>query len=91
MLKFNCNNSKIIIDNLYEIYNNMKVTRILKQRELENTEKVSKQYKEVSKLLNTIVDNIKEGALVKDDLQKNKTEKYIIEDFIDCIKFYDEN
>lgn len=23
------------------------------------------------------------------DLQKNKTEKYIIEDFIDCIKYYD--
>ena len=75
MLKFNCNNSKIIIDNLYEIYNNMKVTRILKQRELENTEKVSKQYKEVSKLLNTIVDNIKEGALVKDDLQKKLREE----------------
>lgn len=70
MLKFDCKHSKIIVDNLYEIYNNMKITRILKQRELENTEKVSKQYKEVSKLLNTIVDNIKEGALVKDDSQK---------------------
>lgn len=75
MLKFNCNNSKVIIDNLYEIYNNMKVTRILKQRELENTEKVSKQYKEVSKLLNTIVDNIKEGSLVKDDSQKKLREE----------------
>ena len=53
----------------------MKVTRILKQRELENTEKVSKQYKEVSKLLNTIVDNIKEGAIVKDDLQKKLREE----------------
>lgn len=70
MLKFDCKHSKIIVDNLYEIYNNMKITRILKQRELENTEKVSKQYKEVSKLLNTIVDNIKEGALIKDDSQK---------------------
>lgn len=30
-------------------------------------------------------------GVIKDDLQKNKTEKYIIEDFIDCIKFYDEN
>lgn len=70
MLKFDCKHSKIIVDNLYEIYNNMKITRILKQRELENTEKVSKQYKEVSKLLNTIVDNIKEGALVNDDSQK---------------------
>ncbi len=70
MLKFDCNHAKIIIDNIYDIYNNMKITRILKQRELENTEKVSRQYKEVSKLLNTIVDNIREGALVKDDSQK---------------------
>lgn len=70
MLKFDCKHSKIIIDNLYEIYNNMKITRILKQRELENNEKVSKQYKEVSKLLNTIADNIKEGSLVKEEAQK---------------------
>ena len=70
MLKFNCKHSKIIIDNLYEIYSNMKITRILKQRELENTEKVSKQYKEVSRLLNTIADNIKEGSLVKEEAQK---------------------
>ena len=70
MLKFDCKHSKIIIDNLYEIYNNMKITRILKQRELENSEKVSKQYKEVSKLLNTIADNIKEGSLVKEESQK---------------------
>lgn len=75
MLKFDCNNSKVIIDNLYDIYNNMKITRILKQRELENTEKVSKQYREVSKLLNTIVDNIKEGSLVKDDSQKKLREE----------------
>jgi len=70
MLKFDCKHSKIIVDNLYEIYNNMKITRILKQRELENTEKVSKQYKEVSKILNNIAENIKEGTLVKSDSQK---------------------
>lgn len=75
MLRFKCRNSKVIIDNLYDIYNNMKVTRILKQRELENTEKVSKQYKEVSKLLNTIAENIKEGELVKDESQKKLREE----------------
>lgn len=75
MLKFNCSNSKVIIKNLYDIYNNMKITRVLKQRELENTEKVSKQYKEVSKLLNTIAENIKEGAIVKDDAQKKLREE----------------
>ena len=75
MLRFKCRNSKVIIDNLYDIYNNMKVTRILKQRELENIEKVSKQYKEVSKLLNTIAENIKEGELVKDESQKKLREE----------------
>jgi stage II sporulation protein E len=82
MLKFDCKQSKIIIDNINEIYTNMKITRVLKQRELENTEKVSKQYKEVSKLLNTIVENIKEGSLVKDDSQKKLREE---------LKFYGYN
>ncbi len=70
MLKFNCKEAKIIIDNLYDIYNSMKLMRVLKQRELENTEKVAHQYKEVSKLLNNIADDIKEGSIVKDDAQK---------------------
>lgn len=70
MLKFNCKDAKVIIDNLYDIYNSMKLMRVLKQRELENTEKISNQYKEVSKLLNNIADNIKEGSLVKDNAQK---------------------
>ena len=70
MLKFNCKDAQTIINNIYDIYNSMKLMRVLKQKELENTEKISHQYKEVSKLLNNIADNIKEGALVKDDAQK---------------------
>lgn len=70
MLKFNCKDSKKIIENLYDIYNSMKLMRVLKQRELDNNEKISNQYKEVSKLLNNIADNIQEGSLVKDDSQK---------------------
>ncbi len=70
MLKFDCKESKVIIDNLYDIYNSMKLMRVLKQRELENTEKVASQYKEVSKLLNNIAEDIKEGSIVKDDVQK---------------------
>lgn len=69
MLKFNCSESKVIIKNLYDIYNSMKLMRVLKQKEIENTEKVASQYKEVSKLLNNIAEDIKEGSLVKDDLQ----------------------
>ena len=70
MLKFNCSDAQVIINNLYDIYNGMKLMRVLKQRELENTEKISGQYKEVSKLLNNIAENIKEGSLVKEDAQK---------------------
>ena len=70
MLKFNCKDAKVIIDNLYDIYNSMKLMRVLKQRELENNEKISNQYKEVSKLLNNIAEDIKEGSIVKEDIQK---------------------
>lgn len=70
MLKFNCKESDTIIKNLYDIYNGMKLMRVLKQRELEKTEKVAHQYKEVSKLLNTIADDIKEGSIVKEDAQQ---------------------
>ena len=70
MLKFNCKDSKIIINNLYDIYNSMKLMRVLKQKEIENNKKISNQYKEVSKLLNNISENIKEGSLVKDEAQK---------------------
>ena len=70
MLKFNCKDSKIIINNLYDIYNSMKLMRVLKQKEIENNKKISNQYKEVSKLLNNISENIKEGSIVKDEAQK---------------------
>lgn len=70
MLKFNCVNADTIIKNIYDIYNSMKLMRVLKQKELENTEKVSNQYKEVSKLLNNIAEDIDKGALVKDESQK---------------------
>ena len=75
MLKFSCKSSTELINDLYDIYNNMKITRILKKRELENTEKISSQYKQVSELLNNIADSIKEGSLVKDDSQKKLREE----------------
>lgn len=70
MLKFDCKHSKQIIDDIYNMYTNMRITRVLKLRELENTEKVAKQYKEVSKLLDNIANDLKEGALVKDSSQQ---------------------
>ena len=70
MLKFDCKHSKQIIDDIYNMYTNMRITRVLKLRELENTEKVAKQYREVSKLLDNIANDLKEGALVKDASQQ---------------------
>ena len=70
MLKFDCKHSKQIIDDIYNMYTNMKITRVLKLRELENTERVAKQYKEVAKLLDNIANDLKEGALVKDESQQ---------------------
>ena len=70
MLKFDCKHSKQIIEDIYNMYTNMRITRVLKLRELENTEKVARQYKEVSKLLDNIANDLKEGALVKDASQQ---------------------
>lgn len=70
MLKFDCAHSKQIIEDIYNMYTNMKITRVLKLRELENTEKVAKQYREVAKLLDNIANDLKEGALVKDESQQ---------------------
>ena len=36
MLKFDCKHSKQIIDDIYNMYTNMRITRVLKLRELEN-------------------------------------------------------
>ena len=66
MLEFKCYVSDDIIVDVVEIYNSMKLTRLLKKQEKENTEKLSKQYKEVSKILSTVAKNIKENSLVED-------------------------
>ena len=63
MLKFDCKHSKQIIDDIYNMYTNMRITRVLKLRELENTEKVARQYKEVSKLLDNIANDLKKVLL----------------------------
>ncbi|MEG2235324.1 MAG: hypothetical protein RR144_02665 [Clostridia bacterium] len=59
MLNIQCNESNNLIKNIKEIYNSMKVMRIIKRKEIENTKKLSKQYKEVSKIISDIAKNIK--------------------------------
>ncbi len=79
MLDFDCEFSDNIIEDIYEIYNSMKLMRILKEKEKENSEKLSKQYKEVSKILSNISKNIK-NDIIKVDKKQEKLR--------DELKFY---
>ncbi len=75
MLKFDCEHSDEIIDNIYDVYNSMKLMRIIKQKENENSKKLSEQYKEVSKILSNIANNIKSNSMIQDKLQEKLREE----------------
>lgn len=75
MLKFDCENSDEIIDNIYDVYNSMKIMRIMKQKEDENSQKLSKQYKEVSKILSNMAKNIKSNSMVVEKSQEKLREE----------------
>ena len=75
MLNFNCDFSKEIVENINEIYNSMKLMRILKKKEKENNEKIANQYKEVSKILDNISKNIKNDMVVIDKKQEKLREE----------------
>ena len=75
MLKFDCEHSEEIIDNIYDVYNSMKLMRIMKQKENENSQKLSKQYKEVSKILSNIAKNIKSNSMIQDKFQEKLREE----------------
>lgn len=64
-----CDISEKMIEDIKEIYVNMKLTRILKQKEKENSEKISNQYKEVSKILSNISKNLKNVQIIEDKTQ----------------------
>lgn len=65
-LPTNCNFSDNVILNLQEVYSSMKLMRLLKQKEKENSVKISNQYKEVSKILSNVAKNIKNVPQVVD-------------------------
>lgn len=79
MLRFECENSEEIVESLQEIYDSMKLMRMLKAKEKESSEKISKQYKEVSKILSNISKNIKNA-----NISKTKEQKVLAEE----LKFY---
>lgn len=59
MLSFECKSATFLIKNVEEIYNSMKVMRIIKKKEEENNKKISKQYKEVSNIISNIAKTMK--------------------------------
>ncbi len=71
MLDFNCELSKEFVRDIYEIYNSVKLMRILKEQERNNANKLLNQYKEVSKILSNISKNIK-SDLIKIDKKQEK-------------------
>ncbi len=75
MLDLNCNMQDDIINNIYEVYNSVKLSRILKQKEEENNIKLSNQYREVSNILSNIAKNIKNVPVLKNDKQQKIREE----------------
>ncbi|MEG1344386.1 MAG: SpoIIE family protein phosphatase [Clostridia bacterium] len=70
MLHLNCDSEEKIALDIQEIYNSMKLMRILKQREKEESKKLSNQYSEVSKILSIVAKNIKNEPIVIDKKQE---------------------
>ncbi|MDD3303786.1 MAG: SpoIIE family protein phosphatase [Clostridia bacterium] len=64
LFREDCDFSKNIIQNIYEVYNGIKITRILKRKENENSKKLSIQYKEVAKILSNVSNNVKNTPIV---------------------------
>lgn len=79
MLDFGCDKQDIMIKDIYEIYNSIKLMRILKEKEKENTKRISSQYKEISNILSNISKNIKSEII-----NINKTQERLREE----LKFY---
>ncbi len=82
MLEMDCELAEDIIDNVVEVYNSMKLMRILKQKERENSIKLSKQYKEVSHILSNIANNIKNVPIVKNSNRKKLQEELKFHGFL---------
>ncbi len=58
MIMFDCENKKEMISNLKDIYNSVKIMRILKRKEMEIHEKCTSEYKEISNMISGVANNI---------------------------------
>lgn len=70
MFIFECDHAEKLAENITEVYHGIKLMRILKEKEKENSIKISNQYKEVSKILSNMANNIKNMPAVKDKNQE---------------------
>ena len=62
LLPFNSSISKEIIENIKELNSSIKVTRLLKKKEEENSKIMAKQYKEISNIISNISTNINNNS-----------------------------
>lgn len=77
MLPLECSLAEEIIDNIQDIYNNMKLMRIVQMRENEANKKMSEEYKSVSNIIKSMSKEMdetkksdtKEQRLIRDDLK----------------------
>jgi stage II sporulation protein E len=81
-LNFDCEFEEDILLDIKEVYNSIKIMRILKQKEKENSVRLSREYKEVSKILSSISKNIKENSIVKSKEQDKIREELKFNGFI---------
>jgi stage II sporulation protein E len=70
MLTFECENFEKLYQDLKEVYSSIKLMRIMKQKEKESSDKLSKQYKEISKLLNNISESMEKNTTKQEKLQQ---------------------
>lgn len=90
MLTFECNNSEEIIKDIKEVYNSMKLMRIIKQKEKDNSIKLSNQYKEVSKIISSIAENINKVPAVKNKYQSKLRDELKIYGYLVYEDIYDD-
>lgn len=74
-LDINCDNSYKLIKDIKEIYNSMKLMRIIKQKEAENSVNLSNQYREVSKIISSVAENVTAVSKVDNKHQKKIREE----------------
>lgn len=72
---FDTSNSKKINKEICEVYNSIKLVRIVKSKEEENSKILASQYKEVSNILSNISNNLKQNKTIVTKKQKGIREE----------------